>query len=396
MAVALSARSKLKLVERKGNGGIVCEFPILCVGELDLSLAAGGKGKLAVTREMLDEIVANSKDWPGPLPLNVVPHREWQETAGPAPGFIDELTRRGDDLWARCSLGPWLAASVLADEWRGFSVDMKKSPRHASRAMNGWCVLGGVFTNRPAADVHFSVDVAASAESSAELALVVSLSLITEREGSGGGRPMKTAEELALEVTQLQKEAKEKDEQIAALSSKVEKLEADVVKANSLAAEKASLSGRFETDMTSLQGQLRTAQNEVTALTTKNTALEADVRAKATEIEGLKAAALQGDIRRAVKDGLDRGIPASVFEGTDRDPVAMLQAKFGGSLASLQALVSSYPAPKKRQPVPSGVETDDDGTAALSAEDQAELRRHGLDPKYASVNSPDDLATLKK
>lgn len=181
MLAALSTPAPLRILERLANGGMVAEFPILRCGTLDLSLAAKGSGTLAVTREMLDEIVANSAAWPGPLPLNVAPHRDWNETSGAAPGFIDALVRRGDDLVARCTLGPGLSMSIDAGEWRGFSVDLAKNAKLPSRSFAGWCVTGGVFTNRPAAAVNFSVEQSAAAEASAEIAFAVHVSLSEHR-----------------------------------------------------------------------------------------------------------------------------------------------------------------------------------------------------------------------
>lgn len=149
----------------ESTGTLEVELPILTAGTIDLSRTAGkGAGSLTITADMLNQVARNLTDWPGPVPVRRAPHVPFEETHGPAEGFLEAITVRGNQAWGRFRLNGDLAREFAADQWRGFSVDLVKDPKLPSRAITGWAVWGGVFTNRPASDVSYRV--AASIETS--------------------------------------------------------------------------------------------------------------------------------------------------------------------------------------------------------------------------------------
>ncbi len=377
--VSLSAAGPhpLKVLARGKDGSVVVEHPVLCVGELDLSLTSGGSPvRWNVTRETLKEIADNSKRWTWPVNVYPSPHRKVSETHGPSPGFVESLTARGDVLIARIKLTGYLAEEVLADRWRGFSGDFTKSPTLPSGKFEGWVMWGGVYTNKPAAGFSIRIEseqtAAAAAAWNAEETFSVALEIATEHDGSEKGSSMKTVEELTLEVASLEAKLKETNEKVASLTSENEKLRNDVVSANRSAAEKASLSANFETEVRTRDERVRVLEAANASLSTKVSTLEVENRTLTANLQTEKDAVLRKEVIGTINAALASGVAAKAFEGASDDPVKWFRDRFV-SLETFRSFVSALPTTSAKNASASSGSNDiiaSDEIASLSADEK--------------------------
>ncbi len=347
-ALTASEPVALRVLSRNENGGGRIEIPILRAGRLDLErTAGGGEGFLTFEIEAFDDMIRNFALWPGPVPVNVNPHKDFADTAGAAPGFIESLRHDGQDLYAEIDLGPALFFEVVEQgAWRGFSVDAHFNPSLASAKLKKWAVVGGVFTNRPASDVHFKVAAGSELDSDDEAALTVELRRSPREEW-----PDMDKLETALA------DLKAANEKTAKLEGTVASLttERDTAKSKALTATEK---------VAGLETTVGTLQTDFAALAQKNAVSEA-----AATKAGLAALA-----SKAIKAGK---LPPSYFEGHDENPVEFL-AKRGLSLVALESLIDSIEARPVDEPLrsagsPSGTGTDpiaklDAAASAISAE----------------------------
>lgn len=384
LAVKVAAVRVLGLSDA-GDGTV--ELPILAVADaLDLSRAAGGKGRISITPELLAELAANFERWPGPVPINVAPHREFAETAGAAPGFVEGLAVRGDELWARVWLCRDLMDEVRQGLWRGFSVDMARDVKLPTVELQGWALWGGVFTNRPAAPVNFKYESDAAA-SIVERACV-RLSLLPARPE----KETRMSDEKAPALAALEAQLNNKDEQIASLQAKLDTALADAATLREQIGggkdENVKLSAELQASRANaviLKANLDKA-NEQLDVTSKALA---ETRAKLQSNVDTK---LGEDVVRLIHAAIDRGVKPAMFDGHDHNPITWFKERFV-SLESFQSFLDNLPATESK-PVSSGKPAD---TAAhLSADVKARLEALGIDPAYAAVTDASQLKRVKQ
>lgn len=332
------------VISRAEDGSAMVEIPLLRAGAISLEkTAGGGKGAIDFTGDQFDEMVSNFAEWPGPVPINVNPHRSFDETAGFAPGFIESLRHDGETLFGKLSLGPMLAFEVIDQKgWRGFSVDAVKNASLPSAKLAGWSIMGGVFTNRPAADVNFKV--AASASAADEL-VTVSLSLRQIDQPREGSQNMSetTVATLRAELDAATTKHTETEASLTTAKEEVASLTAKIAELTGSVDGKDKAIVKLQSQMTSLSGQLAEIRDESTK----------------TEVLGLARLAIEG-----------KGFNPSFFEGMEADPVKWL-TESGLTAAGLSNIInqgaSDRPADEPTSSAGSGPKKGSDPVATLNA-----------------------------
>jgi len=381
------------LSERSDGSGVV-ELPILSEqGTIDLSRTASGRsGEDAVTAADLADAVRNFSEWPGPVPIHTAPHRSMSETAGPGDGFVDKLFVRGSQLWAQLDLTAPLFQEVKSRRWRGFSVDYGRGAKLATKTIKGFVVAGGVFTNRPASDVHFKV--AANSEIEADL-----MTIFMPFVASGAHMP-EDNKDITVSLATAEAKAQSAEEKVVKLEAKLvdERSAREKAETRADAAEKTLRETGTEAQMARLSlstkaGEIKDLEDQVTSLEATNKDLRVKLATQVNETIGQKVTSL---CVSAIKQGV---APAKIkqFGDYEKDPVKLLNSNFGGSLDSLELVLKSFPREAALRAVNSGHEIPgDDDSAAVTPAVAAELRRRGLDPKYANLSNSDELTGLKK
>jgi molecular chaperone GrpE (heat shock protein) len=371
--------ASLRILRTNPDGSGVVEMPILRAGTINRALTAGkGEGALTISTEDLRDMAANFAAWPGPVPINVQPHRTWSETSGKAPGFIEAMEARGNDLFAQLFLVSDLFREVAAGSWRGFSVDIARGIELPTASFSTWAVWGGVFTNRPAADVHFrNADYQIAAEAIATVAQDV------------GDQEYQMADEKS---AALEAQLNAKDTAIDALQTEMKTLRNAAESAKQVA-EKAGLeSSKVNAENVALAAQLKAERASKVELQATIESLTSDLERVRGELTSEKNANLAASIRKVINTSLNRGVDAAVFEGSEKDPVKWMKSTF----ASFEAFESHVLALRGRKGVSVTSGSPDDETVALSSQHAEVIRSLGLDPKYATIQRESDLANIKK
>ena len=382
----------IRIIAERPDGSGQVEMPILSVqASIDLSKTASSKGGFeAITRADLLDAVRNFAQWPGPVPIHVDPHRSWRESAGPADGFIDHLEVRGDKLWARFDLTAPLFKSVKERRWRGFSVDCTRDLALPTVKLDGFIVAGGVFTNRPAADVHNKV--AASSEVAGDLR-----TLYVPLKESNMADEKKDDKDLTVSLATAEAEVKFQAGTILQLETKLAAEKAERIEAETRAdkAEKALTENQNEIQMSRMTSERKAAeiseaQDRIAALEAERKELREKIRTGEVETTATKVLQM---CNAAIREGV---APAKIaaFGDFEKQP-----AKWAGQFTSLEAaatFLKTLPREAALRATASGSAqlSADDSSAALSPEIVADLKRRGLDPKFASLTNANDLNAL--
>ncbi len=378
----------IEIVETRPDGSGVVRVPILKAGQsIDLSLTSGGtKGSWNVTREHLAEMVANFKEFPGPVPIGVSPHRDFGERSGFAIAFLENLTLRKDDLLGDIWCMAPLFADVTAGHWRGFSGEFGQHMKLPTKKLKGWCVYGGVFTNRPATDSNFALKVAAEG-------MALDAARYPKRKEIAMPEPN---EELSVRLATVEAEAKVSADKVMELEGKVKELKAENARLESAAstAEKIAHDAQASEQAAKLTAERKTteakdATEEVARLEASVKELKGKLQAKEDESLGAKVFAL---CRSAIREGVP---PAklAIMGDYEKDPLAWVRSL--GSYENAEKFVKALPREAALSSVRSGHKPgQDDDSAAVPPTIAAELKRRGLDPTRATVRNTDELAAL--
>lgn len=364
----------IRILSDRPDGSGVIEMPILSeMAEVDLALTASkSTGKESVTQDDLRAAVENFSDWPGPVPVHVYPHRSYTETAGPADGFMDRLFIRAGQLWAQMDLTASLFAEVKARRWRGFSVDLARRVTTATKKFDSMTILGGVFTNRPASDVHAKM--AAGTEIEADLRSVY-------RPIKGEGDGTMEDQDLKVSLATAQKAAEVKGETIVELEGTIKEQKTSLSAAEKRADDAERKLRENENEIQAIRLSSDRLKDDAKEAETRVTSLEGTVKELRAELATNKNESIATKVVSLCKAAIKEGVtPATIaaFGDYERDPVKMVQANFGGSISSFELVLKSLPRVAALRAVKSGHELpgqDDD--SAVSPEIAAELRRRG-------------------
>jgi hypothetical protein len=381
---AIQRKAQLEVIKRNDDGSGVVRIPILKVGNLDLS---DGGAPVAVTRQMLREAVANFRDYPGPVPIGVSPHRKFMERSGPSPGFVEALTVKGDDLVADLWLVAELFSEVDRGYWRGFSVEFFEDGLPLpSKRMEGAVLVGGVFTNRPAAHVNF----APSFEKAAEV-LAVSLE-IGPASGSSKERTMsKTAEELQAELDAREETIRQLETQAKEARSSKGDLDDRLKTANKELAQTKAKLATLEAEKTEAEEKAAETRARLEGQEKKQKDLEEQI-AKLTKSETSR------EVKLVIEEAIDQGVAPAVFDGYEKDPAAWLDGSYK-TLENLKAVIATLPKenPHGKHCAPASSKSSDPSAADVGLRKEAvdTLKGLGLNPAYAKADNENQFRELQ-
>lgn len=379
----LSEPVQIKVIHRRDNGSGIVEIPLLPQTEIDLARTeGGGKGRIAVTHAVLEEIARNFASYPGPVPIGVSPHVNFEERGGFAPGFINAVKVQDGRLFGEVDLIAPLFAEVEAGGWRGFSVEIARNLKTATVELQGWALTGGVFTNRPATDVHFRI----AAENKIETDGVATINCLFV--GEENEMDEKSTASGAAEVTALEAKLATKEQLISTLRAT----------ADNMAGEKKALEAQLEETNKDLKAanialadekaQHAALADQHAHVTRKLADVEASKRETEVKLEAEQTRALKDQVLEIVHGAIDRGVSAALFEGVEEDPVAWFRSKFTTTDA-LGKFIEALPTVS--QSATSSGRPGTDEKADLSEDVREKFRRMGLDPKYADIKDENEL-----
>lgn len=377
--------SPLRILTRNRDGSGVIEMPVLVeTPRLDLSRAAGGSGVTSFGLDDLSTIVENFRLWPGPVPINVSPHRPYSETSGPAPGFIEDMRVDGKRLMARVFLTRELFASVSAGQWRGFSVDAVRDPKLPTIELQGWAVVGGVFTNRPATDTTFALDPATAIAAETRV-MFTAISAPAARKGV-----QKMSEQITADTASLEAQLAERDHTIETLETRSSELRAEFAKVKAELEESRAEAFRMKGELQTLTGETRRKESMKAELETRLDKLEVENQQLKAQLDNETELREGREVLEVIKVALaTRNIPPVFFAGHEENPAAWLRANFA-SLDALRKFCETAPR-LKTTALSSGRSPEDAAPTAVDKDVAAELKRLGLDPSYVGVTKATDL-----
>lgn len=385
-----------KLLKQNDDGSAVWRIPVLTAGqEIDLGrTASSSAGSWVVGKDHLQQMLENFREYPGPVSVGVSPHKDAAAAAGPALGFYENLAVEGDTLWADVWCSEPLAAQMKRGEWRGYSGEFSRDLQRPTKSLTGWAVTGGIFTNRPATDVHFKVAAEAEEEKATAKCKVWAEidSAVIQEERS---HKMASLEEVTVQLATAEAQAKSSTDRATKLEERLRMerqervdLEAKADRADKRAEEAQRTAQQAQLALDRRDSELADARKEVETLETERKSL----RVKLQEMDERTTAER---VSKIVRLAISQGVPPAIFEGWDKDTLAWFK-KNHASVESLQALCETLPKTAKLAGVNSGKPDVTLEETAVSPEVALALRKRGLDPKYATVNTSDDLAALRK
>ena len=379
-----------KVIEQLPSGGGVVEVPVLGVTpEIALDkTAGGGKGTASITLEDLNEMAANFGRWPGPVPIGVSPHVDFEDRSGASPGFVDSLSVRGDRLWARLSLIPALFAQFVEGMWRGFSVELSKDSDMPTGMVPGWAVTGGIFTNRPATDVDFRASFGSVAECGTVQLSLRQPSRMEEKEMADETKTV-SMEFHESEIGKVKVEAEAKTKSIATLESRLEKRGAELSDARRLLAEAETTAHTALEDKQTAEGRANRFEVENKRLATAKAQLETSLNETAAGLADERKVNLSMKVRDIVTNAIDAGAPPALFDGFESDPAAWMESKYA-SLESFEDVAKSFSAvgsPTGAQAKSGHDPSKEAEPETVSAEVKAELAKRNRGTEFVGVTT---------
>lgn len=396
-----------KLVTRNPDGSGVIEMPVLSASSIDRSLTAGGgEGRLEIGVEQFEQFIANFQKYPGPVPVGTGDHVGYGERSGPQPGFVEGLSHDGQRLWARIWLDASLMAEVQSGHYRGFSIEFSaRGIKLPTADLEGHVLVGGLFTNRPAAPVHFKppADLVAAGMALEEFE-VVSLSIRPEKAQPQMEASMadtnKGLESLQAETDSLKADLEVRDKNISALNSQIadgkQAIEALETKAAEALAAKAKLQAEYNT----LKAEATGKDGVIAELQGKARKSEKEIETLRAQIKEREDAELAEKTIALCERGVAAGMKPATFDGHESDPVAWLRSHYGTAevLENVVQAFESNESPAQKPALSSGhdpakASKEADSAVSLSDTEKETLERLGLPVEFATVK---DAAEAQK
>lgn len=378
-----------EVLSMNDNGSGVVRIPILPASIIDLSLTSGGgKGTLELTKADLQQIADNFKRYPGPIPCSVQPHREFEGYAGASPMFIEGMSVKGEILYGDLFMIAPLMYEFMEGVWRGFSVDLHKDMELPTAKLDGWSVPSGVLTNRPATDVHFRVPDGARPVAAERLA--VALEIRPPEGNRKESMPEKTAEDVARLEAQIQAKAdlaKQLEADLKAAQTKEAEVRAELAEAT---AKLTRATDSLENEKAAVARQKRATDD----LEKRFAALEKGMAESKTKLQEAEDRNTAREVLEIANAAVKKGADGAMFENIEDDPVAWLQASFGGNLEGMRNICEALPK-RKTASVSSNPFKKDADKDAVSDETRAALEAHGIDPTFAGCRTMADVRKRK-
>lgn len=404
-ALVASRPIDIRVIQRNRDGSGVVELPIVSVVDIDKSLTwSKGDGQMKLDATALREFAENFPQYPGPVPAGLDGHVAFEDRAGPQPAFVEGLRVDGNFLIAKVWLSAPAFKSVVGGEYRSFSIEFfTKGIKLPAATLKGHVLVGGTFTNRPAAPVHFRPPADTSA--AAEAVNVVALTINVPPKEGGKERTMnleQKVEGLQAEVSGLKTEIETRDETINGLNTRISELSSSVQDYRAKVSDKDTEIAGLKADLTIAKNEVKVHEGQVVKLRKeKETAIERAEQLQAN-LDELKDGTDGAKVRELAQKGLAAGMPAKYFEDHETESVAWCQKKYGG-LEQFENFVTDSidilgasgddKNKNKKNVKPSGRNGEEpNGLEGLSEEDIERMKAAGVNLDFVGVDNAAQFA----
>lgn len=379
MAVFLEV-DKMRVIEKRDDGSGVIEIPVAVEARLDLAKTKSQKaGEFVMGIDVFRQIAASFGARGGPKPVYAGHISSAARRTTPAWGFIEAAWVENGKLWNRVDLNAEAFDAIVTRRgFRSASIEIDLNHETPTGTVKGWSQGGLAITNTPALDVQY-----VAAEAGESQTMSVSTGALYGAED----RKMETvtlealqADKIQLEATVRANEAKirEQGDALVSLQRKNDEIaqDRDAVRLE-LAQVRVSLTEKTSA-VSLMSSQIDTLTAERDAAVKKSVTLEREASSKS--------------VRSLILEATRNGVDSSYFEGSEGNEADWLRQRFA-SLDSFKQFVSALP--KRKGAVTVNLGKSDDDTETIPSDRAAALRRSGLDPRYATVRTSDDLAALR-
>ena len=345
--------TRMRIVRELENGAIEVDMPLFRSGTLNLARSASRTdATVTVSDPELHDIVGNFDLFGRSVPVSRPPHVPFSERGGAADAFVTAVRTVGSQIMGTVRVvDPELASEVRQGRWEGFSVEMLKDLELATGKIPGWTLVGGIFTNRPAAAVHGRIAASHYQYALAASAFEPLFERVTERPEKAAGDDSMSKDTVSLEA------------QLADERSKAATLSASLDQANSernaLAEKVTSLESGFDevsSELSTERTKAQTAERERARAVADLASMRTEYDAQSDRMKRLEDEGKAASIIRAVKAAIRSGVVPSKLEGYEKNPIQWMTDKGFASLDGLQNFLDVMPrderlrAPLDRRP----------------------------------------------
>ena len=386
MQLELKTR-KLEVMERRKDGSGNVRMPIGCVATVDASrTAGGGNATFDLGAEAWQQVVANFPKRKRPVPVYFGHVADALRDTIPAAGFVESVSFDGSDLWAVIDMGPAAFDAVVNQRgYRSASVEMRRDAKTATEELTGWALFGLAITNDPALPVEYTVAASQAVLSdSASVRLTVGFDAPQKETGTMSDQLSMTA--LQADKIRLEAEVAQRDKAIEAMQKSGE----------AAAADKTALSNEINelrVKFAAISAEAGSATTRVKDLEKSLDATKAENVRLTAELKKVSDSQIGDQVTRIVRAAVSRGVDPAFFDGSEKDPVAWMTAKFA-SLDAFRSVAEAIPGHKGRV-IAGNRKTEDFDNDGPSPQTAEALARLGINPKFAGVQSESDLRVLR-
>lgn len=387
MKFAAADPIKARVIEMRENGTSLVEVPVLTVQDkVDFSKThGGGKKDGSISEDELRQMAANFAEWPRPVTIGFdgIDGGHDRDKGGPAIAFARSARFDDGALLVVAELDQFATELIVSRKaFRATSVEARLSPVLPTVTMSGWVLTGFIFTNSNAVDTVFDIAATGDVTSAESFRALVDFQLTEEpAPNKGQGGPQMSDETARLELAEKSIAARE--ETIAGLEKKLSAQVRDGAELSLKYDELRTANATTELELSAAQAKCNRVKKE-----------NAELRAKETQEKNKEQAA---EVLTLAETMVGNGFTAAFFEGCEANPVAWLTAK-SLSIETLRELAAQNSVKSDNTATsagPGSPPADADAAVKLTADDEKELSRLGLDPKFSGIENANDLARMK-
>lgn len=392
--ITLTATS-LRIVSKRDDGSGVIEIPVAVPAMIDLARTASKrKGTFDFSLAVMKEIAANFTARPGPKPVYYDHISDDARKTTPAAGFVEAAWIEAGALWNRVDLNAQAFNAIVNQRgFRAASVEIDADKEHPTGTIAGWSQGALAITNTPATDVQFRV---AASEGDQGSDVIVTTGMTEPsalgRKGDGMGEVTLTA--LQSENALLRASDEGNKNKVTALTADLDNARVALTTATTERDDSRVKAARLTVELEEKTTRNKALDGQVAKLTAERDAAEQ----KAATLE---SAQIGARVRRIILSAVRSGVDAAMFEGSDENEVAWLNARFA-SCDAFEKFIGQIP--KRKGAVSLSTDTKEAKLAALAADDESDvipadqaaaLRKRGLNPKFAIVKDSNHLAQIR-
>lgn len=393
--ISLSMRETIKVL-KENDEEVIIEMPIMRKSVVNRRLTAGGgEGVRVVDESTFAAIVKNFPLYEYPVPVGATTHLPYSDRSGPSDGFVIGVRAEGENLIGKLWLKGELKKSVLDGSFRGFSVEyFHEGVELPTSKFDSAVLVGGIFTNRPAQPINFSLKSMIAASASLKDSDYASIDF------EAGGKNV-NLEALQAEIDALKAKAE--------LDAKTIK---DLIDSNArlqrIADDAATSGSRSAKDTASMRAEMLAAKAQVDDLEGKVEQLTTDLSDERkrsakiqAELDKLTTATQLETVTKLRDEAIARGIQPKFFgDDFDANPTKFVQEKFG-TVKAFEMFVASLEGVTFSKKKDDGDDTgkkrtvlnDNNGTV-INPDVKKKLESLGLAGDFAGCDTAEQAAEI--